>query len=75
MLKPDDIISFSNQLLYGFQQPWGKSWTQTEIEGFFYNDYLNTPLQNALKEARTAHLGCEEPPCQYRWDGKHARRV
>lgn len=75
MLPPDDIISFSKQIIYGLNTSWGKSWAQREIDGLFYNEYLNDPLQLAFKEARLARLGREDPPFPYRWDGPDAQGI
>lgn len=39
----------------------GASPGQREIDGFFYNQFLNAPLQAAIREARRQTLGHEGP--------------
>ena len=72
MLKLEDIISFSEQIIYGSKQSWGKYWTHREIDGFFYNQFLNLPLQTAIQEARKQRLNREEAPYPCHWSSPEA---
>jgi len=71
---PDDILSFAEMLIYGTSEPWGQFWTQSEIDGFFYNEfipYLGLPfsqVKHILRSIRTRFLGQTEPPNPHRWD-------
>ncbi len=68
----EDVISFARLILYGSSQEWGKSWTQREIDGFFYNRFLNPPLQAAIRKARRRSLGHENPPYPCDWRSPEA---
>ena len=74
LLKPDEIISFSEQLIYGSKQSWGKSWTQREIDGFFYNRFLNPSLQAAIEYAQVYLLGGDAPPYPCQWNNPDAEK-
>ena len=50
MANADEIFSFAEMIVFGLSKPGGATWTLREIDGFFYNEYLNQPLQLALKE-------------------------
>ena len=75
MLKLDDIISFSEQIIYGYTQTWGRSWTQREIDGFYYNDYMNHRFQLALGRARKNRQWQQEPPQPCRWTDANAKEL
>lgn len=75
MLKPDDVISFSEQIIFGSKQTWGKFWTQRDIDGFYYNEFMNQTFQLALGEARRNRQGHQEPPHPCRWDDTNAQEL
>ena len=68
MANADDIFTFAKMILFGLSEPDGEEWAQREIDGFFYNEFLNPPLQLALKEARRIRMGREDPPYPCRWN-------
>ena len=51
MANADGILAFAEIIIFGLSKPGGATWTQREIDGFFYNEYLNQPLQLALEES------------------------
>ena len=51
MANADEIIAFAEMIIFGLSEPGGATWTQREIDGFCYNEYLNQPLQLALEES------------------------
>ena len=51
MANADEIFAFAEMIIFGLSEPGGATWTQREIDGFFYNEYLNQPLQLALEES------------------------
>ena len=62
MLRTDEVLSFAESIIYGYTQDWGESFTQREVDGFFYNQFLNAPLLSAIREARNLGLGREDVP-------------
>ena len=69
----DDVISFSRLILHGSSQNWGGIWTQREIDGFFYNQFLNLPLHSDIRQARRQSLGQENPPYPCDWMSPEAQ--
>ena len=51
MANADKIFAFAEMIVFGLSKLGGATWTQREIDGFFYNEYLNQPLQLALEES------------------------
>ena len=51
------------------------AWSQREIDGFFYNRFLNGPLNLALTEARRIRMGCEDPPYPCQWNDPIAQNL
>ena len=72
MANADKIFAFAEMIVFGLSKPGGATWTQREIDGFFYNEYLNQPLQLALKEFRGDHFGREDPPYPCAWNDSRA---
>ena len=66
----DEILIFATQIAFALSQPWGKNWTPREIDGCFYNHYLNPKIQEALRNIRRRHLGQEGPPWPGRFDSQ-----
>ena len=67
-----EVISFARLILYGSEQSWGGSWHQLEIDGFFYNRFLNAGLETAIREARIHSFGQEDAPYPCQWDSESA---
>lgn len=72
MTTADDIFEFAETILFGLGTPVGKTWSQREIDGFFYNQFLNRPLHLSLREARRIRMGHEEPPYPCQWNDPNA---
>jgi len=72
MANADKIFAFAEMIVFGLSKPGVATWTQREIDGFFYNEYLNQPLQLALKEFRGDHFGREDPPYPCAWNDSRA---
>ena len=51
MANADKIFAFAEMIVFELSKPGGATWTQREIDGFFYNESLNQPLQLALEES------------------------
>jgi hypothetical protein len=69
-ISSDEILSFAKQVAFALSQSWGKNWTSREVDGCFYNHYLNPKLQHALRNIRLRHLGQEGPPLPSRFDSQ-----
>ena len=72
---PDTILSFADVVVHGYEQYWGRKWTTREIDGLFYNEFLNESFQEGLRQLRKEHFGQEAPPQPCRWDGPGADKV
>lgn len=59
----EDILSFSNMVSYGLSCPFGKAWTTREIDGLYYNQFLNPKFHDALRNIRQRYKGQAEPDC------------
>ena len=70
--KAEEVILFAKLILYGSEQTWSGAWTQREIDGFFYNQFLNDALQTAIREARLHSFGQEDAPYPCQWDSESA---
>ena len=71
--KAEDVISFARLIFHGSEQSWGRSWHQREIDGFFYNRFLNHDLQTAIREARVNSWGREDAPYPCQWNDETAK--
>lgn len=70
----EDIFSFARLILFGYGQEWGSGWTQVEVDGFFFNQFLNQPLQDSLREARGILFQTEDPPFPCQWNDVDANK-
>ena len=70
----EDILSFARLILFGQNQEWGADWTQVEVDGFFFNQFLNQPLQDTLREARGILFQTEDPPFPCQWNDVDANK-
>ena len=70
----EDILSFARLILFGQNQEWGADWTQVEVDGFFFNQFLNQPLQDSLREARGILFQTEDPPFPCQWNDVDANK-
>ncbi|MFQ6026810.1 MAG: hypothetical protein ACE5Q6_04760 [Dehalococcoidia bacterium] len=73
--SPDNVLSFALMILYGCQQSYAKFWTQREIDGFFFNQFLNPELQQELRRQRRMIFGQEASLLPCRWDEPNARSI
>ena len=58
-LETAKVLDFANSLMLGCSEEWGASWAQVEIDGFFFNQFLNPGLQSAIRLARL-NVVCSE---------------
>lgn len=70
--KTEDVISFARLILYGSEQSWGRSWHQREIDGLFYNHFLNPDFQTTIQGARIRSFGQEDAPYPCQWNSESA---
>ena len=68
-----NIWTFAESIFFGSQRNWGRSWTQIEIDGFFFNHFLNPDLQAALSGIREELFGDTPFPCQ--WNDPDAQKL
>ena len=70
----EDILSFSKMVSYGLSCTFGKAWTTREMDGLFYNQFLNPKLQYALRNIRQRYIRQAEPPYPWQWDSEAPRK-
>jgi hypothetical protein len=69
---PEDFLSFARMVMHAHQQDWGQIWTQREIDGLFYNQFLNPSFQQSLLHVRRRFLNSDDPPYPCLWDSEGA---
>ena len=52
-LDKDEVLAFATFLMGELPKRTGASWARVEIDGFFFNRYLNPKLLSAIKLARS----------------------
>ena len=61
-LTPDDVLFFAGNQLERVASGFGQNWTQREIDGFFFNEFLNPDLKEIIEYLRRRLLGREGKP-------------
>ncbi len=74
-LTPDDVLFFAGNLLERVASGFGQNWTQREIDGFFFNEFLNPDLKDIIENLRRRLLGREVKPFSARYKMVHANLV
>ena len=67
-LVPDEVLAFAKNILERLAAGFGENWTQREIDGFFFNEYLNPDLKKYVHILRQALLGQEVQPFAARYE-------
>ena len=58
-LVPDEVLAFAKNILERLAAGFGENWTQREIDGFFFNEYLNPDLKKYVHMLGQALLWTE----------------